>query len=60
MIRETAAYVKKREKPADRVGILATDGTVSSGLYQKACEDQGIQVVVPTAKTAGAGDEDHL
>lgn len=50
MIREAVTFVTKRKKTVGRVGILATDGTISSGLYQKACEEQGIQAIVPSAK----------
>lgn len=50
MIRETAKHIAKLEKPVKCVGILATDGTINSGLYQKACEEQGIKPIVPSPK----------
>lgn len=31
-------------------GLLATDGTVNSGTYQKYCENHGIECIVPDAK----------
>ena len=30
-----------------RVGILATDGTVRTGIYQRECAGQGVEAVVP-------------
>ncbi len=41
MIRETAAEAAKTAK-AQKVGILATDGTIQTGLYQKALLAEGI------------------
>ncbi|MFF5996730.1 amino acid racemase [Lysinibacillus sp. KU-BSD001] len=48
MIRETAKRAK--ELGANRVGILATDGTLASNMYQTALEEQGITPVVPGAQ----------
>ena len=47
MIRETAAaiYAQGRRRPA----ILATDGTIQSGLYQAACAHYGLEAVAPDA-----------
>lgn len=42
---ETASYLVKAKKT--HVGILATDGTIQSGLLQNALEDYGIQSIVP-------------
>ena len=47
MIRETAKLAK--ELGAKRVGILATDGTLTTKVYQTALEEQGITPVVPNA-----------
>lgn len=41
MIRETASEAAKTAK-AQKVGILATDGTIQTGLYQKALLAEGI------------------
>jgi aspartate racemase len=40
-IRETFPHLRK-------VGLLATSGTVSSGVYRRALEDHGLQEVVPS------------
>ncbi len=48
MPRETAAYL--HEKGYKKVGILATDGTIDSGVYHKALEEYGIEAVVPSSE----------
>lgn len=47
MIRETAATLKREGVTC--VGLLATDGTVQAGVYQKELELAGIQTVCPDA-----------
>ncbi|MCD6189898.1 MAG: aspartate racemase [Thermococcus sp.] len=48
MIEETASYVASLGMK--RVGILATMGTIVSGIYQKALEKRGIKGVVPSVE----------
>ena len=48
MIRETAKALAAQGKR--RPGILATDGTIQTGLYQKEFAALGIQAVVPTTQ----------
>ena len=45
MIRETARCLLQQGK--HRPGILATDGTIQSGLYQKECQALGLDAVAP-------------
>lgn len=45
MIRETARYLAAQGKR--RPGILATDGTIRTGLYQKACAAVGLTAAAP-------------
>ena len=45
MIRETANYLLQQGKR--RPGILATDGTIQSGLYQRECAAVGLEAVAP-------------
>ena len=45
MIRETANYLLQQGKR--RPGILATDGTIQSGLYQKECSALGLEAAAP-------------
>lgn len=47
MIRETA--MRAKEKGAHRVGILGTTGTISTGIYQAACERFDMIPIVPDA-----------
>lgn len=53
MIRETARLLASQG--LKRPGILATDGTIQSGLYQKEFEAVGIQATVPTPPAPEAG-----
>lgn len=46
---ETAVFLAKQG--VKRAGILATDGTVHTGIFQSACQKQGIEAVIP--------DEEH-
>ena len=48
IIRETLAYLKKNG--CRRMGIMATAGTVKSGLFQKEAKAYGIDVIVPDEK----------
>jgi aspartate racemase len=47
MVEEAAAYVAEKLGSGLKVAVLATDGTVSMGLYQKALEKAGIIPVIP-------------
>lgn len=47
MIRETAAALARQGKK--RPGILATDGTIRTGLYQRECAALGLEAVAPDA-----------
>ncbi len=55
-IEETVDYL--RNHGCQKVGIMATDGTIESGIFQQALERGGIQVVVP--EEAGQGKVMHL
>lgn len=48
MVRETTKVVAASPRGIKTVAILATDGTIKSGLYQQACIDAGINPVVPS------------
>lgn len=49
MIRETAAVLAAQGKK--RPGILATDGTIRTGLYQKECAAVGLDAMAPDPDT---------
>jgi aspartate racemase len=47
MIDETARTIAEGEIKVKKVGILATDGAVKTGLYQKACTKYGLESDIP-------------
>ncbi len=47
MIRETAEEVASKYPDIKTVGLLATTGTIQTGLYEKALSAKGLTVVVP-------------
>lgn len=49
MITETVGYIKSSDLASrgDRIGIMATDGTVKMGLYQKHINEAGFEAIVP-------------
>ncbi|MDW3684511.1 amino acid racemase [Cupriavidus sp. CV2] len=47
MLTVTAEFLRKTFPGLHKVGVLATSGTVASGVYQKALEAQGFEQVVP-------------
>ena len=52
MVEETVNYIVNTFSENDlRIGILATDGTINTGLYQKALEKQGICPLVPSTES---------
>ncbi|MCB6993643.1 amino acid racemase [bacterium 210820-DFI.6.37] len=48
MIQVTAGKIRGKYGAGTKVGIMATDGTIRTGLYQKACEACGLIPVIPT------------
>lgn len=50
MIRETVHAVCSNDPPITMVGLLATTGTISTGLYQQALEEKGISIAIPAAE----------
>jgi aspartate racemase len=47
MIREAAVETLKRHPDIKTVGLLATSGTIATGLYEKEFRDRGVAVLVP-------------
>lgn len=48
MIKETASEVAEKYPGIKKVGLLATTGTIESGLYNKELEDKGFEVLTPS------------
>ena len=52
MVEETVTHIKETFAGQDlRIAVLATDGTINMGLYQKALERAGITPVVPNPES---------
>ena len=52
MVRETAKHIGASIQEKDvKIGVLATDGTINTGLYQQELEKEGITPIVPCEKT---------
>lgn len=51
MIESAADMIKGTHPEARTVGLLATNGTISTGIYQKALEERGIETIVPDDET---------
>lgn len=51
MVRETVQYVAFHNRGIEKLAVLATDGTVRTGVYQKECDRFGIQCYTPTPAT---------
>lgn len=47
MLKETAAEIKRRK--ISKIGLLATDGTIKSGIYHRALGEAEIDVVIPSS-----------
>lgn len=45
-VEETARHLE--ENGVKRVGIMASEGTITSGIYQKALKNHGIETVIPS------------
>ena len=48
MVQETAKEITKRK--IRKIGLLATDGTIKSGVYHKALADMGIDLAIPSVQ----------
>jgi len=47
MIEETAKYIKSNHPDVRKVGLLATTGTIDSGIYERKMGLYGIEVILP-------------
>jgi len=50
MVRETVAHLQNTCPRIKRVGILGTEGTYRTGLYDQALEDAGIEAILPSSE----------
>jgi aspartate racemase len=47
IVDETVKYVKHRWKGIKKIGLIATTGTIHTGLFQKAFSPTGIELILP-------------
>ncbi|HEY5775920.1 MAG TPA: amino acid racemase [Xanthomonadales bacterium] len=50
MVRETVAHIQMTRPRIKRVGILGTEGTYQTGLYDRALENAGLEAILPAAE----------
>lgn len=48
MVKESVAYAVRDFENVKRVGIMATDGTINSKIYHRACREAGVTPVKPS------------
>lgn len=51
MVEETIRYIREHYGKGAKVGILATDGTVNTGIYQNGCHKYNINPLIPEVHT---------
>ncbi len=49
IVLETVREAGRRVKNLSRIGVLATDGTILTGTYERACAAHGLECVLPDA-----------
>jgi aspartate racemase len=54
IVEETIAWAQQRVPGVQRVGVLATDGTVRAGTYERWCEQAGLECVLPEPQVQAA------
>ncbi|MEN2767120.1 aspartate/glutamate racemase family protein [Ornithinibacillus xuwenensis] len=47
MIEETVRFIRQQYGPTAKVGILATDGTINTGIYQQECHKYNMKAHIP-------------
>lgn len=58
MIRESVRYAQGKYEGVKRIGIMGTDGTIQTGIYDRECERAGVTAVHPS--TARQQDVMHI
>lgn len=48
MVRESVDYAVKHRDHVGKIGIMATDGTIRTGIYDKECRARGVMAVHPS------------
>lgn len=50
IIEETVKFVRQKHKEIKKIGLLASTGTLHTGLFQKAFSSTGIELILPSSK----------
>lgn len=48
IVKETVEFITKRDDKCKKIGILATKGTLKSGVFSDFCNQYGLEAVLPT------------
>ena len=48
IVKETVEFIAKRDNKCKKIGILATKGTLASGVFEDFCKQNGLEAVLPT------------
>ena len=48
IVKETVEFIAKRDEKCKKIGILATKGTLKSGVFKDFCEQYGLEAVLPS------------
>ena len=48
MVRESVRYAREKYEGVQRIGIMGTDGTISTGIYDEECKRVGVTPVHPS------------
>ena len=48
VVEETMKYIQKKMKGTGRIGLIATEGTIHTGLFQKAFSNNAMELILPT------------
>ncbi len=51
LVEESARWIKNNLPEVNAVGLLATEGTIASGLFQKALTCRGLDLIIPSPDT---------
>lgn len=48
VVEETVKYIEKKMKGMGKIGLIATEGTIHTGLFQKAFSNNAMELILPT------------
>lgn len=54
MVRETIKYALTHFDQVQKIGVLATTGTIQTGIYHQECEMLGVETIVPSEENQNA------